>query len=284
MNTLNHQELVNISTSCSEIKMLDREYIDIDTLWENILSTARSTSLSEPFLSSLLQRLVLKHQMIADSLATILAFKLCCKDMSEVKLYDIIHSVFEAEVNIVNQAALDIHMTNMLDPACPNYLHIFLNSKGFQSLQIFRVSHFLWKEKRFELAYFLSSLSSITFSVDIHPAAYIGEGVVIDHGTGIVIGETTVIEDYVSIFQNVTLGGTGKDQGMRHPKIRRGVMLGAGAKILGNIEVGTMSKVAAGSVVLNSVPSHCTVAGVPAKIVRKHYNENYPSFEMNQMI
>jgi serine O-acetyltransferase len=138
--------------------------------------------------------------------------------------------------------------------------------------------------QRKELAFVLANAASRTFAVDIHPAAVIGSGVMLDHGTGIVIGETAVVEDDVSILQNVTLGGTGKECGDRHPKIRSGVLLGAGAKILGNIEIGAMSKVAAGSVVLKPVPPHCTVAGVPARIVRHHSVNAAPALEMQQTI
>ena len=151
------------------------------------------------------------------------------------------------------------------DPACTTYLHAVMNLKGFQALQAHRASHALWGAGRRELAHWLSHLVSLSFGIDIHPAARLGTALMLDHGRGIVIGETAEVSDGTSILQNVTLGGTGKDRGDRHPKIRHDVLIGAGAKILGNIEVGPMSKVAAGSAVLQSVPPRCTVAGVPAR-------------------
>jgi serine O-acetyltransferase len=152
--------------------------------------------------------------------------------------------------------------------------------KGFHALQTYRVAHWLWRADRLALATHLQNRSSEAFSVDIHPAARIGSGVIIDHGTSVVIGETAVVEDYVSILHEVTLGGTGKESGDRHPKIRRGVLLGVGAKILGNIEVGIGAKVAAGSVVLRDVPPHTTVAGIPARVVGK-CNVAEPALEMD---
>lgn len=163
-------------------------------------------------------------------------------------------------------------------------MHVLMNLKGFQALQTYRVAHRLWLDGRKEVANWLSNLASLVFGPDIHPAARIGQAVMLDHGSGIVIGETAVIDDEVSILQNVTLGGTGKETGDRHPKIRRGVMIGAGAKILGNIEVGAYSKVAAGSVVLKPVPHRTTVAGVPATVVRIHRADEIPAAEMDQTI
>jgi serine O-acetyltransferase len=155
------------------------------------------------------------------------------------------------------------------DPACPDALTPLLYFKGFQALVCYRVAHHLWNHDRQELALYLQSLISETFAVDIHPAAQIGCGIFLDHATGFVAGETTVIESNVSILHEVTLGGTGKDRGDRHPKVRSGVLLGAGAKILGNVEIGECAKVGAGSVVLKDVPPHTSVAGVPAQIIGK---------------
>jgi serine O-acetyltransferase len=153
------------------------------------------------------------------------------------------------------------------DPACKGYVQPFLFFKGFQSLQTQRIAHWLWGQGRETMAFYLQSRMSEIFQVDIHPATRIGSGVFIDHGTGIVIGETAVIGDDVSLLQGVTLGGTGAERGDRHPKIGRGVLLGAGAKVLGNIQIGDFAKVASGSVVLKPVPAHCTAAGVPARLV-----------------
>jgi serine O-acetyltransferase len=169
------------------------------------------------------------------------------------------------------------------DPACHSYLDAFLFYKGFHALESWRVSHWLWREGRKAMALFLQSRISQLFAVDVHPAAKIGRGIMFDHATGIVIGETAVVEDDVSIMQGVTLGGTGKESGDRHPKIRRGVLLSLGAKILGNIEIGEYSRVGAGSVVLKSVPAHCTAVGVPAKLVNCDCGDN-PSQAMNHYI
>ena len=164
-------------------------------------------------------------------------------------------------------AARDMRVVRERDPACTTYLQPFLYFKGYGGLQAYRIAHWLWTQERHILAYHLQSRVSELFAVDIHPAAKIGGGVFIDHAHGIVIGETAVVEDDVSMLHSVTLGGTGKAGGDRHPKIHRGVMIGAGAKVLGNIEVGEDARIAAGSVVLSSVPPRCTVAGVPARPV-----------------
>jgi serine O-acetyltransferase len=152
--------------------------------------------------------------------------------------------------------------------------------KGFQALQSYRVSHYFWMQGRETLALYLQSRIAQTFAVDIHPAARVGAGIMLDHGTGLVIGETAVVEDDVSMLHEVTLGGTGKERGDRHPKVRAGVLIGAGAKILGNIEIGAGARIGAGSVVLHAVPAGCTAAGVPARSVRGlHCGE--PALEMN---
>ena len=162
----------------------------------------------------------------------------------------------------------DLNAVISRDPATNTILETFLFSKGFSALQAYRASNYHWKEETL-LSYFLQSRTSQVYGVDIHPAATIGKGIMLDHATGIVIGETSVIEDDVSIFQGVTLGGTGKEVGDRHPKVRKGVLISSGAKILGNVEIGEGAKIAAGSVVLEDVPEHMTVAGVPAKVVGK---------------
>ena len=153
--------------------------------------------------------------------------------------------------------------------------------KGFHAIQSYRITHYLWNQNRKALALYLQNQISVAFDVDIHPAAKIGHGIMFDHATGIVVGETSVIENDVSILQGVTLGGTGKESGDRHPKVREGVMIGAGAKILGNIEVGKYAKIGANSVVLQPVPECATAAGVPARIIGKDKDAK-PAFEMNQ--
>ncbi|NEX63795.1 serine O-acetyltransferase [Noviherbaspirillum sp. 17J57-3] len=255
-----------------------------DSIWERMRETALAVARREPMLARRLQQLILPHAEPAAMLAAVLARRLASDDLPEPALRDLMQSVLEEDATALHRATADLAAVKDRDPACPDHLHVILNLKGYQALQVHRVAHALWRESRTELAFALANQASAAFAVDIHPAARIGEGVMLDHGTGIVIGETTVIEDNVSLLQNVTLGGTGKEHGDRHPKIRSGVMIGAGAKILGNIEVGTMSKVAAGSVVLRPVPPHCTVAGVPARVVRRHREDSCPSQEMDQTI
>jgi serine O-acetyltransferase len=180
-------------------------------------------------------------------------------------------------------ARADIVAVYERDPACTSRLDPFLWFKGYHALQTQRVGHWLWKRGRKGMGFFLQSRASSLFGVDIHPAARIGRGIMIDHGTGVVIGETAVVEDGVSMLHGVTLGGTGKERGDRHPKIRRGVLLGANATVLGNIEVGACAKIAAGSVVLDPVPAGCTAAGVPAKIIGC-VDVPEPALEMDQRI
>lgn len=238
----------------------------------------------EPFLAPLLKRLIFRQASLLDALIAVLAHQMKCKELSESILYKLMRSVFRSDPTMLDALAADISAVKERDPACPNYLHVLLNLKGFHALQVYRLAHLLYLQDRKELAFHIANTASRIYSIDIHPAARIGIGVMLDHGTGIVIGETSVVEDNVSLLQEVTLGGTGKETGDRHPKVRSGVMIGAGAKILGNIEIGTMSKVAAGSVVLHPVPPYSTVAGVPAKVVRQAPVSNFPSFEMDQSV
>jgi len=184
-----------------------------------------------------------------------------------MSLREVAEEAYEADPSIVEAAEADLKAVFERDPACKGYVQPFLFFKGFLSLQSHRVSHWLWNEGRESMAFYLQSRVSELFQVDIHPAAVIGKGAFFDHGTGIVIGETAVIGDDVSMLQGVTLGGTGAERGDRHPKIGKGVLLGAGAKVLGNITIGDYAKVASGSVVLKPVPAGCTAAGVPARLV-----------------
>ncbi|MEP7298554.1 MAG: serine O-acetyltransferase [Burkholderiales bacterium] len=252
--------------------------------WGRIRLEAADVAEREPLLRTTLHDLVLASESDGDMLGRVLARKLCGGAPDEAGLRELIRRAFDGHTELLALVGADLLAVRARDPACTTLLHALVNLKGFHALQVHRVSHGLWLQARKELAHWLASASSAALGVDIHPAAQIGSGVMLDHGSGIVIGETAVIDDDVSILQNVTLGGTGKAHGDRHPKIRRGVMVGAGAKILGNIEVGTMSKVAAGSVVLLDVPPHCTVAGVPARIVRRHATHGFPAAEMNQSI
>jgi serine O-acetyltransferase len=210
---------------------------------------------------------VLRHGGLRHALADRLARKLADEWFSDASLNGLIGEALAEDASIVEAAASDLLAVRDRDAACPDLVTPFLYFKGFQAIQAYRVSHFLWVRGRQHLARHLQSRVSEVWGVDIHPAARLGQGILLDHGTAVVIGETAVVEDDVSMLQSVTLGGTGKEHGDRHPKIRRGVLIGAGASILGNIEVGEGAKVGAGSIVLDPVEPHTTVVGVPAKPV-----------------
>ncbi len=251
-----------------------------DPVWQRIREEAAHAAQQEPLLGSMAHSAVLHHERLEDALSYILAQKLGSTELPALGLREVIEDAFAADPDIGHAVRADLVAVNERDPACRSFLKPLLFFKGFQSLQAHRVAHWLWREGRETMAFLLQSRTSEVFAVDINPAAKFGRGILIDHGTGVVIGETAVIEDDVSMLQNVTLGGTGKETGDRHPKIRRGVLIGAGSKILGNIEIGEGAKIGAGSVVLIPVPAHCTAAGVPAKIVGDCECEQ-PSREMN---
>lgn len=238
-----------------------------DGFWDQIQSEARREAERESLLVSFLFASVLRHRKLEDALSVILANKLQTQDLSAILLRDLIAEAFAEDVSIGAMIRADLLAARTRDPAARGYTQPFLYYKGFHALEAYRVAHWLWRKERHALAAYLQNRISEAFGVDVHPAARIGSGVLIDHGTSVVIGETAVVEDFVSLLHEVTLGGTGKEMGDRHPKVRRGVLIGAGAKILGNIEVGIGAKVGAGSVVLRDVPPHTTVAGIPARVV-----------------
>lgn len=250
-------------------------------LWQQIKQEARILTDSEPMLASFFYATLINHDNLSSALSYMLANKLSSPVMPAITLREIVQQAFIADPGIILAATRDIQAVCLRDPAVDKYSTPLLYLKGFHALQSYRIAHWLWTQDRKALAVFLQNQISLTFQVDIHPAARIGYGIMLDHATGIVIGETAVVENDVSILQSVTLGGTGKTCGDRHPKIREGVMIGAGAKVLGNIEVGCGAKIGAGSVVLQSVSSHTTVAGVPARIVGKP-NSDKPSMDMDQ--
>lgn len=236
-------------------------------VWAALRNEATAAARDESALASLLATVILNHKSLADALSYQLARKLGDQELRAMTLREIAQDAYAAEPGLVETAEADLRAVFERDPACKGYLQPFLFFKGFLALQTQRVSHWLWHEGRETLAFHLQSRTSELFQVDIHPATRIGRGVFVDHGTGIVIGETAVIGDGVSMLQGVTLGGTGAERGDRHPKIGRGVLLGAGAKVLGNITIGDFAKIASGSVVLKPVPPGCTAAGVPARLV-----------------
>ncbi|SHJ15262.1 serine O-acetyltransferase [Roseomonas rosea] len=235
-----------------------------EELWAALRDEAVAAAHSEPVLRGLLELAVLRHESLAPALAALLARKLSEALMPAERLEDLVRAAGQA---LIGLAAADLAANRRRDPAARGWLTPFLHYKGFHALSWHRVAHGLWREGRFDLALYLQSRCSLVFGVDIHPAVPVGRGVFIDHATGVVVGETAVIGNDVSILQEVTLGGTGKQRGDRHPKVRDGVLLSAGAKVLGNIEIGRGAKVGAGSVVLADVPPCATVAGVPARVV-----------------
>jgi serine O-acetyltransferase len=254
-----------------------------DPVWSRLREEAITLARTEPVLASFVHATILNHERMEDALAYHLAQKLGSTDVGPLQALRVFQEAFTARPAIGDEVRADISAIFERDPAVHTLVEPFLFFKGFLSLQAYRVMHWLWGQGRTTFALHLQSRISEVFALDVHPAARIGRGVMIDHGTGVVIGETAVVEDDVSMLHGVTLGGTGKEQGDRHPKVRRGVMLGAGAKVLGNIEVGAYSRVGAGSVVVNPVPERCTVAGVPARIVGCAGCDK-PSHSMDQMI
>lgn len=264
-------------------KFSSADLLKHDPVWQRIREEAAHAAQQEPLLGSMAHSAVLHHERLEDALSYILAQKLGSAELPALGLREVIEDAFAADPDIGHAVRADLVAVNERDPACRSFLKPLLFFKGFQSIQTHRVAHWLWHQGRETMAFLLQSRSSEVFAVDINPAARFGRGILIDHGTGVVIGETAVIEDDVSMLQNVTLGGTGKETGDRHPKIRRGVLIGAGAKILGNIEIGRCSRVAAGSVVLAEVPPNTTVAGVPARVVGKAPCAE-PSRSMDQIL
>jgi serine O-acetyltransferase len=235
-------------------------------VWASLRNEAARAAKNEPALASLLNAVVLSHQDLGEALSYQLARKLGDQELRAMSLRELATAAYAADPNLVQIAEADLKAVFERDPACKGYVQPFLFFKGYQALQTQRVAHWLWNQGRETIALYLQSRMSEIFQVDIHPATRIGSAVFIDHGTGIVIGETAVIGDDVSLLQGVTLGGTGKERGDRHPKLGRGVLVGANATILGNITIGDYAKIASGSVVLKPVPPGCTAAGVPARL------------------
>ncbi|MDR1938093.1 MAG: serine O-acetyltransferase [Tannerellaceae bacterium] len=231
--------------------------------WELLREEAIKTACNEPLLGSLLESLIIKHPDFEHALAALLANQ-CLFIHEDINLHQAITDVLEKDKNMVEIAICDLTAIVDKDPATADYLEPFLFYKGYHSLELYRIAHKLWLDGQRYLAYYIQSRVSQLYGVDIHPAAQIGRGIFIDHATGLVVGETAIIEDNVSILHGVTLGGTGKEIGKRHPTIRKNCLLGAHATVLGNIVVGEGSVIGAGSVVLHSVPAHSLAAGVPA--------------------
>lgn len=254
-----------------------------DPVWDRIRSEGLAIIDADSVMAPLVYSAILGHKTLECALAYRLSHKLASGEMTESILRGAFDEAYDAECGLGAIARSDIMAIFERDPACHRYIQPLLYFKGFQAVQSYRMAHWFWANDRQDLAYFIQMRTSEVFGVDIHPAAKIGRGLMIDHAHSIVIGETAVVGDNVSMLHSVTLGGTGKNDGDRHPKIGNNVLLGAGAKVLGNISVGYCSRVASGSVVLNDVPPGKTVAGVPAKIVGEAGCDQ-PSVSMDQTL
>jgi serine O-acetyltransferase len=265
------------------LQAVKRRQLTDDWIWQTIREEAAREAEHEPVLASFLHSIILNHSSLEEALSFHLAGKLTNLNLPSMSLRDIIMEAMTQDPAIGQAVRADIRGVREHDPACSSYLLPLLYYKGLHALEAYRVAHWLWTQERKTLAACFQNRISEVFGVDIHPAAQIGSGVFIDHGTSLVIGETAVVEDEVSMLQEVTLGGTGKESGDRHPKIRTGVLFSAGAKILGNVEVGANAKVGAGSVVLSDVPAGCTVVGVPAPIVGRG-TKSHPALEMDHQL
>ncbi|HVV39775.1 MAG TPA: serine O-acetyltransferase [Nitrobacter sp.] len=255
----------------------------LDPIWDRIRSEAEDIVRREPELASFIFSTVLHHDRLEAAVVHRVAERLDHAALSGDLIRQTYDEALRADPDIGNAFRADLVAVFDRDPATSRFIDPLLYFKGFHAIQIHRLAHWLYGQGRKDFAYYLQSRASSVFQTDINPAAKIGRGIFLDHATGLVVGETAVIEDDVSILHDVTLGGTGKENEDRHPKIRRGVMIGAGAKILGNIEVGRCARIAAGSVVVKPVPNNVTVAGVPAKVVGTAGCAE-PSRTMDQMI
>ena len=264
----------------------------VDPVWSRICAEALEAVRDEPLLGALIHAGLLHHPTMERALAYRFSLKLASGEMSEQILREIADDAFARSPELSASAQGDLLAVYERDPATHRLMQPILFFKGYQAVQAYRVGHWLWGQGRQDMAYFVQMRVSEVFGVDIHPAARVGRGIMIDHAHSIVIGETAVVGDNVSMLHSVTLGGTGKADGDRHPKIGNGVLIGAGAKVLGNIHVGDNSRIAAGSVVLADVPACKTVAGVPARVVgetgcdqpSRHMDQLLPSQSMDHVV
>ncbi len=257
--------------------------LSVDPVWSRICDEAQAAIDAEPLMGGLIHTSILHHPTLERALAFRTALKLASAEMSDQILREIVDNAYTAAPELGAIARADLGAVFDRDPACHRLMQPLMYFKGFQAIQAYRVAHWLWTQGRKDLAYYFQMRASEVYGVDIHPAACIGRGLMIDHAHSIVIGETAVVGDNVSMLHSVTLGGTGKEEEDRHPKIGNGVLIGAGAKVLGNIRVGDNVRIAAGSVVLHPVPDCKTVAGVPARIVGEA-GCDCPSVAMDQIL
>lgn len=251
-------------------------------IWDKLREEAKADLEREPALASYLYSTILAHKKVEDVLAFVLANKLASTVLLDSQLLELFSAQYRKHKHLTRMMLADMQAVFERDPACDRYLAIVLFFKGFQAIQAQRVAHSLWLDDRKPLAFLLQNRISEVFHVDIHPGAVLGQGMMMDHATGVVIGETAVVGENVSILHGVTLGGTGTSKGDRHPKIGDGVVIGAGVTILGNIKVGKNSKIGAGSVVLEEIGEACTAVGIPAKVISRSPSETQPSLSMDQ--
>lgn len=252
-------------------------------LWQTMIQEAKRAAEEEPVLASFFHMTVIMHSSLEKSLAFLLANKLSNTTLLGVQVARLILDAYRDDPGLAEACVADLNAVFDRDPACETYLHGFCFFKGFQAIQVQRIAHWMWKNDRKSLAVALQSRMSEVFDVDIHPGATLGKGLMIDHASGVVIGETAVIGDNVSLLHHVTLGGSGTGTGVRHPTIGNGVLIGAGASVLGPVVLGANSKVGAGSVVVTDLPSHCVAVGVPARVVKRLDDSNVPSKDMDQI-
>jgi serine O-acetyltransferase len=243
------------------------EFGKVDPVWARVRDEAEEVVRREPELASFIYSVLLHHDTLESAIVHRISERLSHADVGGELIRQAYDDALKDDPSIGLAVRADLVAVHDRDPATHRYIEPVLYYKGFHAIQTHRLAHWLWKKGRRDFAYYLQSRSSAVFQCDINPNATIGRGIFLDHATGFVVGETAVIDDDVSILHDVTLGGTGKEHEDRHPKIRSGVMIGAGAKILGNIEIGKCARIAAGSVVIKAVPNNVTVAGVPAKVV-----------------
>ena len=255
----------------------------VDPVWDQIKRDAEKAATDEPLIGGFVHATILHHTSIEKALSYRIAAKLSSNEMSMMVVREIVDQAYADDPTLVQAARADLVAIYERDPACHRLLQPILYFKGYQAVQAYRVSHYLWTHGHRDLAYFFQMRVSEIFGVDIHPGARMGKGIMIDHAHSVVIGETAVVGDNVSMLHSVTLGGTGKEEEDRHPKIGDGVLIGAGAKVLGNIKIGHCSRIAAGSVVLEDVTPCKTVAGIPARIVGEAGCDQ-PSISMNHML
>lgn len=268
----------------NQVDKLHQGKVDsMDPIWDTVRNEAQDIVAKDPVLAAFIYTNCINQPSLEDAVIHRVCERLDHQDMNSSTLAQTFQQMREADPTWAITLRVDIQAVYDRDPACLRFIQPILYFKGFHAVQTHRLAHWLWNNGREDFALYLQSRSSAIFQTDINPAAKMGKGIFLDHATGIVIGHTATVGDNVSILQNVTLGGTGKEEGDRHPKIGSGVLIGSGAKVLGNIKVGDCSRIAAGSVVLKEVPPKTTVAGVPARIVGEAGCQE-PSRAMDQII